>query len=387
MNWRQAVSGIAILASACASVPPPSPAVTLEIAGAPLSAEETGQAFFYRLPGSDDPAGIAAQTWSMLGREDRAAMTGDAEYLPRACTSMPTTPRDRESVVEAIATRAATSRIVIVNESHKVTRHRETVRELLEALRPFGFTVYAAETFSNAEDGADPVAKHSDLAWPHVHDGYYSREPAFGRAVREAKRLGYQMVAYEETPSQSAPDGADRATSIAARETAQAANLAAILAGMGPDEKLLVHVGYSHAAEVPLGENGDLWMAARLKALTGIDPLTVSQTLCSSEGGEPFLAILPADRPAGMVDIVLSHPVTRFRDQRAAWRRDAGDIAIRVPVELRRANQPLIIEAFVAGEPFDAVPMDRVYLEPGEDIPLLLPPGNYRVRAVIPTSR
>ncbi len=386
MNWRQAVAGIAVLASACTSVPPPGPAVTLEIAGAPLSAEETGQAFLYRVPGPDDPAGIAAQTWSMLGREDRAAMTGDSEYLPQPCTPAPDTPKGRQSVIAEIAAQAATSRIVIVNESHTVTRHRDTVRQLLGALRPLGFSVYAAETFSNAEDEADPVAQHSVLAWPHLLDGYYSREPVFGSTVREAKRLGYRLVAYEQTPSQSAPEGADRATSIAARETAQAANLAAILAGMAPEEKLLVHVGYSHAAETPLGQHGDLWMAARLKTATGVDPLTVSQTLCSSEGGEPFLALLPEDRPAGMVDIVLSQPVTRFRDGRPLWRREAGAIAVPIPDELRRTNQPLIVEAFVAGEPFDAVPMDRVYLEPGEDIPLMLPPGSYRLRAVVPAT-
>jgi hypothetical protein len=387
MSLRQGVSGLAVLACACTSVPPPRPAVTLEIAGAPQSAEETGQAFFYRLPGPDDPAGIAAQTWSMLGREDRAAAIGDAEYLPQPCTPLPGVSQGAANVVEAIVEQAATSRIVIVNESHKVTRHRETVRELLGALRPLGFSVYAAETFSNTDDGADPVALYSDLGWPHLFDGYYSREPAFGGAVREAKRLGYRMVAYEETPSQSAPEGSDRTTRIAARESAQAANLAAILAGMEPEEKLLVHVGYSHAAETPLGEHGDLWMAARLKVATGIDPLTLSQTLCSSEEGEPFLALLPADRPAGMVDILLSLPVTRFQDRRPLWRREAGALAVPIPGELRRTGQPLIVEAFVAGEPFDAVPIDRVYLEPGEDIPLLLPPGSYRLRAVVPATR
>jgi hypothetical protein len=159
VNWRQAIAGIAVLASACTSVPPPGSAVTLEAAGAPISAEETGQAFLYRLPGAEDPAGIAAQTWSMLGREDRAAMTGDSEYLPQPCAPVPDAPRGRESVVAAIAQQAATSRVVIVNESHTITRHRETVRQLLGALRTLGFSVYAAETFSNAEDETDPVAQ------------------------------------------------------------------------------------------------------------------------------------------------------------------------------------------------------------------------------------
>jgi len=49
---------------------------------------------------------------------------------------------------------------------------------------------------------------------------------------------------------------------------------------------------------------------------------------------------------------------------------------------LRPTDEPLVIEAFAWGEPFDAVPVDRVFVEPNEATTLLLPPGRYRVRAV-----
>ena len=109
-----------------------------------------------------------------------------------------------------------------------------------------------------------------------------------------------------------------------------------------------------------------------------------SQTVCASDGGDPFLAELPSDQPPGLVDLVLSQPVARFDRSRPAWRRQAGDLAIDLPAELRERSGPLIIEAFRADEPFDAIPIDRLYIEPEEDIPLLLPPGRYKIRAIVP---
>ena len=71
---------------------------------------------------------------------------------------------------------------------------------------------------------------------------------------------------------------------------------------------------------------------------------------------------------------------------RPMWRRESGDVEVELPPQLRHRSGPLIIEAFRTGEPFEAIPMDRLYLEPDEDVPLLLPPGDYTVRAIIPAS-
>ncbi|MEL7729023.1 hypothetical protein AAG612_05755 [Citromicrobium bathyomarinum] len=365
----------------------PTPSVRLSVSGPPIASEDTGLDPFYRVPGQGAAVGPAAQQWSMLGREDRGSLTDTSEYRASPCAVLPGTRRGWEAALATIVERARQSRVVIVNESHSVTRHRDTVRQLLGALRPLGYTVYAAETFSNAQDGVDPVEANAALAWPHVTDGTYTLEPVFGRLVREAKGLGYRLVAYEETPTQSAPQDASVEERIRARETAQAENLAAILATMDDGEKLIIHVGYSHASEVPVvrGDGStNLWMAARLKQLTGIDPLTISQILCSSNGGEAFLAQLPEGESAGLVDLVLSQPVTQFARSRPQWRRRAGDREIAIPAELREGEGPLIVDAFRAGEPDMAVPMDRIYVEPGEDIPLLLPPGDYVVRAIRP---
>ena len=378
----------ALALSACASVPSEPSPVHLKVAGPPISAEKTGEAFIYRIPQPDTPPGIGAQQWSMLGREDRGAATGDGDYIARPCGQVPGGASGWSNVIDAIVARADRHRVVIINESHSVTRHRELIRQLLPRLRALGFTTYAAETFAHGDEGTDPVALFAAKPWVNQNEGYYLREPVFGRLVRQAKGLGYRLAAYEERSSQSAPEGAGRGERIRARETAQAENLAAIVAQMAPEERLVVHVGYSHASEVPVSRDGgssDTWMAARLKALTGIDPLTLSQTVCSHPDEEPFLAQSPDDAPPGVFDLVVSHPVAMFREYRTRWRRDGPDIAVEIPQALRPTSQPVVIEAFAAGDPMDAVPIDRVYAEPGEDVPLLLPPGDYTVRAVLPS--
>ena len=68
------------------------------------------------------------------------------------------------------------------------------------------------------------------------------------------------------------------------REDAQTANLIEAVLGAAPETKLIVHVGHSHVAELPV--HGTPWMAARLKERTGIDPLTISLTACRAPGDQ-----------------------------------------------------------------------------------------------------
>jgi hypothetical protein len=56
-----------------------------------------------------------------------------------------------------------------------------------------------------------------------------------------------------------------------------------------------------------------------------------------------------------------------------------------IPVRQRKfaGKEPLLVQAFVAGESADAVPVDQVVLSPGKPVPvLMLPKGRTRVRAI-----
>lgn len=381
----RAVTATALLGGA--SVSAADDQVQLEVAGPVVDAAQTASPTRYRIPkptGNAWDAGAMAQGWSMLGREDRAAESSYVEFKPSACRPDSVTATGWEKVIDSIAARAADHRVVIVNESHVLTRDRDTTRRLLAKLRPLGFSVLAAETFTHFPGGRSPIEEGSGLTWPRQNDGYYLMESAFGRLVREAKALGYRLAPYEQILNPAEPPSSDARQSTTLRETAQARNLAELLQKMGPDERLIVHVGYSHASEVPVsGSGGDIeWMAARLKALTGIDPLTIAQTVCSHPDGPAIVAELPASVTPGQFDMVVAHPLEEFVNHRPRWRRDAGDISTPIPQSLRPTDEPLVIEAFAWGEPFEAVPVDRVFVEPGEELPLLLPPGRYRVRAV-----
>lgn len=388
---RRAAFGLvgALAVSACATVSDEATTVTLTVVGPPIAASETIRPHFYAMPelpeGMTSGGGILEQHWSMWGREDRSAAFESADEY-RATQCAPTSPpvAGREQVLDAIVERARDTRVVIVNESHYVTLHRDFTRRLIERLRPLGYTVFAAETFSNLDGEPDPAVVHADLPYPHITTGYYSAEPTFGRLVRRAQELGYRLGVYEQVHDPEDARDDDINARIVKRETAQAAHLAEILETMGPEERLVVHVGYAHAREsISIDSKGieHAWMAARLKRATGIDPLTVSQFECRGGGAETQIT-QSRDYYGDWFDISVDHPLTTFRHGRAAWRFDDGYRAVAIPREYAATGDPLVIEAFAEGEPFDAVPIDRVYVEPGEDVRLALPPGRYTVRAV-----
>ena len=97
------------------------------------------------------------------------------------------------------------------------------------------------------------------------------------------------------------------------------------------------------------------------------------------------LALMPTSEGAPF-DLLIDHPVHGFRHGRSDWRFQDWAQAVDIPEPYANVSEPLILEAFVDGEPFDAVPVDRVWVEPGEDIKLALKPGRYTVRAVRPVT-
>lgn len=123
------------------------------------------------------------------------------------------------------------------------------------------------------------------------------------------------------------------------------------------------------------------WMAARLKAKTGIDPLTIDQTECESPSETPSLAKLEDRMPPGAFDLVVAHPRKTFERGRPTWRLASGAQLVDLPAQLADRTARMIVEARFADEPADAVPVDRLLLWPGESIPLVLPPGEFRVSA------
>ena len=323
--------------------------------------------------------GSTGQTLSLFGREDLIAATS-RDYQANGCAPLKAAP----DALREIELRARQTSVVIVTESHERSDHRGFITEIAARLRPLGYDTLALETLSPSMPGTPTKYLPSFVRQPALPyfedgDGHYLSEAGYGRLGRRAKSLGYHFLAYEFIDAQQAADSTMEQR-VATREEGQARNLAAFVHDH-PAAKLLVYVGYSHAAEVPRAD-GTRWMAARLKEKTGIDPLTISQTICRGGGGAVQLSALPSDEPPGTFDLIVDHPSSLFVRGRPVWRQRSGDRAVSIPRALYPAIGWRIVEARRLGEPVASVPMDRVAIRAGEDVALMLPPGRYQLRIV-----
>ncbi|NEZ05009.1 hypothetical protein G4Y73_12695 [Wenzhouxiangella sp. XN201] len=343
------------------------------------------QELFKRLPDELDgwnaegrEASIAVQMFPFAGREDLAARFKPDRSKPRPCAIV------QGDALETIAGRARDAQIVIINEAHDQPLHRYVIEKLGLKLSD-EFQLFGAETFDHrALEEKQPGKVSGDL-------GFYSNEPIFGRQLHALEGAGYRFVAYEIREHQKQPEDSSTAERVITREEAQAENLIAEVLSDNPEQRILVHVGYSHALEEPVDNFGQQieWFAARLKRKTGIDPLTISQTHCSvesatAENAAEGLRIVDAESALpspGAIDIVLAHPPLRFEQKRPVWRFATGDIAIAVPDAFLADDKRVVIEARSPDQSLDEVPVERLLLYPGESAPLLLPPGQWRLTA------
>ena len=205
--------------------------------------------------------------------------------------------------------------------------------------------------------------------------------------------LGYQIVDYELREEQDRPT--DGMTAQQVRDYWQAHNLIAGTLEHDPAAKVLVHCGYAHLRETVSA--GWTPMAHYFREATGLDPLTVDQTLFAERGTRnaehPWRTVaesrgLVADQPVVLVngegarlrvepdrvDIRILNPRTEYVNDRPAWLEMGGRrraVAIATPECVEEA---CVVEAFDAAWEEGAVPYDRV--EVVEDsVDMYLPPG------------
>lgn len=325
--------------------------------------------------------GYYSQLLSMAGREDIPSLDDVTKSSKNIC--VPIVSNQTENAIKGIVSQIGTHNLIIINENHAEPRDRVFILNLIKALKGYGFTHFAAETF---EDRLSSKGNTFSL----VTDGYYSNEPIYGRLLSYVKKEGFELVKYEQTESQLLSDGASISEIIEAREKAQSENLISSVLGSKPNTKLIVHVGHSHVAEIPVvrpgSTNATKWMASILKEKTNINPLTISQTACASPDQEITIASKAINKNGKMVPLVtdyaVGHPEVKFTNNRPDWRRTMGDIEVSIPVEYTEFSELILIEARLEQQPDIAVPIDRLLLRAEDkDIPLLLPVGRYRIEA------
>lgn len=168
-------------------------------------------------------------------------------------------------------------RAVFINEAHAIARTRAAIYTLLRPLREEGYSYLALEGLTTYSVNKEKNCANALLNDPSLPirgyavggTGFYLNEPIFGEIIREALRLKFKLIAYE--------DASDSGGGLEVREQRQAENIACIFSA-DKEAKILVVAGFGHIAKNPVGTVPGGMMAARFKAMTGIDPLTVDTT-------------------------------------------------------------------------------------------------------------
>ena len=173
-----------------------------------------------------------------------------------------------------IAAQAPRHRVVMVNEQHHVSTERLLTLALLRPLYEQGFRYLAAEAVSAPED------QLNRRGYPIRKTGFYVSDVVFGELLRKALVIGYEVVPYEASWEQSQPT--DTMTVQQARDYWQAQNLIGATLERDPEAKVLVHCGFGPLQEVARPS----WtpMAHYFREATGLDPLTVDQTVFAERG-------------------------------------------------------------------------------------------------------
>ena len=268
---------------------------------------------------------------------------------------------------------AKNRRVVFLNEAHNVALTRTLTVRLLKPLREEGFNVFAVETLYPSD-----IAALNRRGYPTAASGFYTREPIYAEMVRTALQLGYKVVAYE----------ADQYHTGDAREAQQAENLWKILKD-DPKAKIVVNAGYAHIQKTGqfLGAQS---MAEHFIKDSGIDPLSVEQTIMIPHQDRimdhpDYDAIIEALHPQQPIafadkngkpwslrpgyDVSVIFPEERFVDGRPTWLALWG---ARVPYivdgNVCQSHWPCMVAARYADEGDDAIPADRMVLDP---VPLM----------------
>jgi hypothetical protein len=305
-----------------------------------------------------------------------------------------------QTALTAIPELARNYRAVFFNEAHNIPLTRTLTVQLLARLRAEGFDYFAAETVYQTDTGLQ------SRGYPTKVSGFYTEEPICAEMVRTALKLGYKVVGYDALSDATGDE----------REAEQARNIYQQVFKNHPDAKLVLDAGYAHIMESGTFQGGSS-MAEHLEKQLHIDVLTVEQTVLYGHpipgNDHPYYAAVmhrlhPQDplvfvsrtgkpwslRPG--YDVSVWFPPPAIRRGRPTWLALGGE---REPYDVSgeacRHHFPCLVEARYANEGDDAIPADRLVLDPvplnastGERVTsdmlppfseLYLRPGKYRL--------
>lgn len=343
----------------------------------------------------------SATALSFVGEETKALEVFDRIFgSSRPPEKIESSGLIKKSALDLILQITKTKSIVMINEAHHAPQTRGLTLQLLQPLFDQGYRYLAAEDFSK-----DAMESTNNLGIPLQTTGFYSKDSVFGEIVREAKRIGFHLVAYEHTEKcdySLTPNDCQNK-----REEGQARSLWEQIFKKDPAAKALIHAGYGHIGE----RGGDIhfpWkpMAQYFKEITGKDPLTIDQIEFSSRGRpevenpsyrdfvrkwnitSPAILTTAAGSPwvwpslQGHYDVqVFLPPLQELQGRPLSRITELKQKPIFLSLPSSCALKVCLIQAFKENEPPQlAIPSDQTLIEGQKTATLLLKKGTYHVR-------
>ena len=269
---------------------------------------------------------------------------------------------------DVILDAAKTRKAVFFNEAHSAPITRTLTIEMLPKLRELGFNYFAAETLYDTDHDLQK------RGYPTPKSGFYVNEPLYGEMVRTALKLGFKVIAYDVENAGAGDE----------RERAGADKLYKEVFRKDPTARLVVNAGFAHVQKTGRYLRGSS-MGEFFKQISGIDPLTIEQTMMMQHGrsnqDHPFYAAvvqqLKFTKPSVFVaadgktwtlkpdkyDMTVVFPTYAVIKTRPNWLVLGGErTAYPVGSEICRNQYPCMVEAFYTNEGEDAVAADRALL-------------------------
>ncbi|MGB5007487.1 MAG: hypothetical protein WBO39_11165 [Ferruginibacter sp.] len=311
--------------------------------------------------------------------------------------------------VKIIIERSASTQVIMVNEEHRMPRHRLLTTELLKPLYEKGYRYLAVETLSY------------DSSWlknryPVLKTGTYSKDPVFAEMLRTAVNIGYTLVPYDLN---KVPDEYQTMNSMQRqvfREEMQAKNIINNILKKDPAAKIVVHGGRDHIAEVyemqQMGSDSFRigTMAGAFKHFSGIDPFTIDQMRNAEHSDTAFespvfkwmrtqtntgkLNILTDKKTGNLLtvngeifDVAVVPSLTKYINGRPSWLIEMpGRQKLDIDVSKYQPEDStyFLVQAIYANEDTElAVPADQYAYQKGrKHVFLLLKKGNYIIRVL-----
>ncbi|CAM4413216.1 hypothetical protein SAMN06265348_12014 [Pedobacter westerhofensis] len=284
-------------------------------------------------------------------------------------------------------------KVVMINENHYIPKHRILTYNLLQEFYDVGYRYLALEA----------LIPETNIILKRDKAAVYANEPNMGNLIREAQRLGFHLVSYES--EDTTPDNPNfPAHRRNMRELLEARNLYQILV-KDPEAKILVHAGVSHIWEQATTSKG-MYMAEYFKVISGIDPLTINQSVLdddeftsrigSSAGsdfnGAPVVVLdslnvptVSAEARKGDYDITVAWPKVRMKLGRNDYMLQKAGIKIS-QILVKNSDVGNLIQIFEEDD-LDGIPVDQFIVKKGiRNYGVAIAHGRYQIQSVSDTG-